>query len=168
MNLPEFAVRRPITIFMLFIAVVLFGLLALMRLPVDLMPSFEFPMVSVVTLYPGAGSEDIETNVTERFSASDFEGVSVQPMIDRSGYELILGSSIDPQFGPVILFGQGGTAVELIGDTSLELPPLTPRLAHELMGRTRVHRLLQGYRNRRPVDLDAVEHRLQLVDVTGP
>jgi HAE1 family hydrophobic/amphiphilic exporter-1 len=65
MNLSGFAVNRPIAVFMLFIGIVIFGLVGLVKLPVDLMPSFEFPMVSVVTYYLGAGSEDIETNVTE-------------------------------------------------------------------------------------------------------
>jgi len=65
MNLSGFAVKRPIAVFMLFIAIAIFGVLSFVRLPVDLMPSFEFPMVSVITYYLGAGSEDIETNVTE-------------------------------------------------------------------------------------------------------
>ena len=92
MNLPEFAVRRPITVFMLFIAVVLFGLLALMRLPVDLMPSFEFPMVSVVTLYPGAASEDIETNVTELIedAVSTISGVEHVDSVSQTGISVIM------------------------------------------------------------------------------
>jgi acetyltransferase len=77
-----------------------------------------------------------------------------------AAYELIVGAHTDDPFGPVLLFGQGGTAVELIDDTSLELPPLNDHLAHELMARTRIHRLLLGYRNRRPVDLDAIADAL--------
>jgi acetyltransferase len=88
-------------------------------------------------------------------------GFSVQPMMRRpAAYELIVGAHTDDPFGPVLLFGQGGTAVELIDDTSLELPPLNDHLAHELMARTRIHRLLLGYRNRRPVDLDAIADAL--------
>jgi HAE1 family hydrophobic/amphiphilic exporter-1 len=92
MNLPEFAVRRPITIFMLFIGVVLFGALALMRLPVDLMPSFEMPMVSVVTLYPGAGSEDIEGNVTELIedSLSTISGVEHVDSVSQNGISAVM------------------------------------------------------------------------------
>src|SRR5690606_19751243 len=67
-----------------------------------------------------------------------------------------LGATVDPQFGPVIVFGHGGTAVEVIDDKALGLPPLNMRLARELMSRTRIHRLLQGYRDQPAVDLDAV------------
>ena len=65
MNLPSLGVRRPVTVLMLFLGVLLFGVLALTRLPIDMMPEFEFPVVSVVTFYPGAGAEDIEGSVTE-------------------------------------------------------------------------------------------------------
>jgi acetyltransferase len=76
------------------------------------------------------------------------DGVMVQPMIVRPGArELILGIADDPTFGPVIAFGRGGTAVEIINDKSLALPPLDMNLAHELVGRTRVSRLLPAYRD---------------------
>ncbi len=85
------------------------------------------------------------------------EGFTVQPMVDRpDAFELICGVIEDSQFGPVILFGQGGTAAEIIEDTALALPPLNMRLAHEVMARTRVHALLQGYRGRPPAALDDV------------
>jgi acetyltransferase len=85
------------------------------------------------------------------------EGFCVEPMTRRpNAFELIIGAFVDPQFGPVILFGQGGTAVELIRDRSLELPPLNMRLAHELINRTRLARLLRGYRDHPAVNLDAV------------
>lgn len=85
------------------------------------------------------------------------EGITVEPMIRRDhAHELIVGMIEDPQFGPVLLFGQGGTAVEVIADRALALPPLNMNLAHELMGRTRVHRLLQGYRDRPPAALDDI------------
>jgi len=92
--------------------------------------------------------------------AAGFEGVSVQPMINYAGYELIIGSSIDPQFGPVLLFGLGGTLVEVIRDRALGLPPLTSTLAHRLMEHTQVYRALAGVRGRRPIDIDALEDLL--------
>jgi HAE1 family hydrophobic/amphiphilic exporter-1 len=91
MNLPELSVRRPITIFMLFLTIVIFGALALLRLPVDLMPSFEFPVVSVVTLYPGAGAEDIETNVTEVMedAFSTISGVEHVDSVSQTGLSAV-------------------------------------------------------------------------------
>ena len=85
------------------------------------------------------------------------DGFSVQEMVRRSGaYELFLGAAVDPVFGPVILFGQGGVAVEVIGDAALSLTPLDLPLARQLIERTRVYRQLKGYRHRPPVNLDAV------------
>jgi acetyltransferase len=77
-------------------------------------------------------------------------------MIDRKGYELILGSSIDPQFGPVLMFGAGGQLVEVLQDRALGLPPLNTVLARQLMERTRIFRALGGVRGEQPVDLDAL------------
>jgi acetyltransferase len=88
-------------------------------------------------------------------------GFSVQPMIRRPGaYELIVGVTTDRQFGPMLLFGHGGTAVEVINDRALALPPLNLRLARELMSRTRIHRLLEGYRGQQPANLDAIASTL--------
>ncbi|MGE5624513.1 MAG: bifunctional acetate--CoA ligase family protein/GNAT family N-acetyltransferase [Bacillota bacterium] len=85
------------------------------------------------------------------------EGYAVQSMVQRrEAQELIAGIVTDAQFGPVILFGQGGTAVEVIADKTLGLPPLNMRLAHSLIRETRVYRLLKGYRDHASVDLDAV------------
>jgi acetyltransferase len=85
------------------------------------------------------------------------DGVTVQPMIHRPrARELIAGLADDPTFGPVVVFGRGGTAVEVINDKSLALPPLDMTLAHTLMARTRVYRQLAGYRDVPPADLDAV------------
>lgn len=85
------------------------------------------------------------------------EGFTVEPMISRSAaHELILGLADDPTFGPIMLFGSGGTAVEVLGDRAIALPPLNMMLAHELMSRTRIHRLLRGYRDRPAADLDAI------------
>jgi acetyltransferase len=84
-------------------------------------------------------------------------GWTVQAMARRpEAVELIAGAATDPVFGPVILFGQGGVAVEVIGDRALALPPLDLTLARDLVGRTRAARLLAGYRNRPPADVDAV------------
>jgi acetyltransferase len=85
------------------------------------------------------------------------DGFTVAPMIRRPhALELSLGAAVDPVFGPVIAFGHGGTAAELVADRAVGLPPLNMHLARELMSRTRVHRLLQGYGDRAPADLDAV------------
>ena len=84
-------------------------------------------------------------------------GFSVQPMVRRSdAYELIIGVLTDPQFGPIILFGQGGTAVEVIDDKALGLPPLNMHLARELIKHTRIYKLLAGRRHRPAVDMDAI------------
>jgi acetyltransferase len=84
-------------------------------------------------------------------------GFTVQPMVRRPrAHELILGMSEDVTFGPMLLFGAGGTAVEVLRDTSLALPPLDLKLAHDLMRRTRVFRLLEGYRDQPRADLDAI------------
>jgi acetyltransferase len=85
------------------------------------------------------------------------EGFTIEIMVDTgAGIELILGVSEDSQFGPVMLFGQGGVAVEQLADRSLALPPLNLTLAREMMEQTRVFRLLRGYRDRPAVDLDAI------------
>jgi acetyltransferase len=89
--------------------------------------------------------------------AARLTGFSVQQMARRPGaYELILGILDDLQFGPVVLFGQGGTAVEVIKDKALALPPLNMALARTMMRETRIHRLLEGFRDTPAVDLDAV------------
>jgi acetyltransferase len=75
----------------------------------------------------------------------------------KDGYELIIGSSPDPQFGPVLLFGTGGTLVEVFKDRALGLPPLTTTLARRMMERTKIYTALQGVRGRDPVDLAALE-----------
>jgi len=85
------------------------------------------------------------------------EGFSVQAMVRRpQAQELIVGASIDPLFGPVIRFGQGGTAAEVLADSALALPPLNGPLARALVASTRVSRLLQGWREVPPADLGAL------------
>lgn len=102
----------------------------------------------------------IEGRVRERAGGNHFLGVTVQRMVQRSGYELILGSSIDPQFGPVLLFGAGGELVEVLKDRALALPPLTTNLARLVMERTRIHTALKGVRGRASVDMPALEQLL--------
>jgi acetyltransferase len=85
-----------------------------------------------------------------------FQGVSVQPMTQGRGYELILGSGVDPHFGPIILFGWGGEMVEVMQDRALTLPPLNNTLAMRLIERTRIFRALPGVRGRKAVDVKAL------------
>jgi acetyltransferase len=93
--------------------------------------------------------------------ANAFDGVTVQPMVDlRHGYELFLGSTTDPQFGPVIAFGLGGVLIEVIADRSLGLPPLNTTLAKRMIERTRAFKALQGVRGRPAADLSAVAELL--------
>jgi acetyltransferase len=100
---------------------------------------------------------DISASVTEKAGARHFQGVTVQPMVQFDGYELILGCSLDAQFGPVLLFGSGGQLVEVFKDRALGLPPLTTTLARRMMERTQIFKALQGVRGRKPVDLAALE-----------
>ncbi len=102
----------------------------------------------------------IESSVAAKVGAQHFQGVTVQPMIKLEGYEIILGSSIDPQFGPVLLFGLGGQLVEVFKDKSLALPPLNTTLARRMMEQTRIYKALKGVRGRASVDLPALEQLL--------
>jgi acetyltransferase len=99
----------------------------------------------------------IRDAVTAKASAADFLGVSVQPMIKLDGYELIIGASPDPQFGPVLLFGMGGTLVEVFKDRALALPPLTTTLARRMMEQTTIYKALKGVRGKKSVDMAALE-----------
>ncbi len=104
---------------------------------------------------------EIEAAVTAAAGGGGFLGVTVQPMVTRrGGYELIVGATVDEQFGPVLLFGAGGELVEVLRDRALALPPLTSTLARRLMERTRIFTALQGIRGRPPVDLAALEQLL--------
>ncbi|MFA5250906.1 MAG: GNAT family N-acetyltransferase, partial [Parachlamydiales bacterium] len=97
----------------------------------------------------------ILASVLKKVGEGHFQGVTVQPMINlSSGYELILGSSIDPQFGPVILFGTGGQLVEVFEDSALALPPLNANLAQRVMKKTKIYKALKGVRGRQSADLD--------------
>lgn len=103
----------------------------------------------------------IEEAVGRLEGPEHFQGVTVQPMVDLSeAYELIVGSSPDPQFGPVLLFGSGGTLVEVFKDRALGLPPLNTTLARHMMQRTKIYQALKGIRGRDPVDLEVLEKLL--------
>ena len=102
----------------------------------------------------------IQTSVAEKAGAEHFGGVTVQPMAKLDGYEVIIGSSLDPQFGPVLLFGSGGQLVEVYKDRALALPPLNTTLARRLMEQTKIFKALQGVRGRKAVDLAALEQLL--------
>jgi len=95
----------------------------------------------------------MENAVNEKAGAGNFLGVTVQPMVKREGYELIVGSSVDAQFGPVILFGTGGQLVEVFRDRALALPPLNTTLARRMMEQTKIFEALQGVRGRAAVDI---------------
>lgn len=102
----------------------------------------------------------IAQNLERLGAAEAFQGVTVQPMVNLEGYELIVGSSLDAQFGPVLLFGTGGQLVEVFRDRALALPPLTTTLARRMMEQTLIYRALQGVRGRNAVDLAGLEQLL--------
>ncbi len=89
-------------------------------------------------------------------------GVTVQPMVERKGYEVIIGGKTDPVFGPTILFGMGGVGVELFKDFSIGLPPLNTTLIRRMMEETKIFQLLKGYRKAPPVNLMVLEETLLL------
>jgi acetyltransferase len=102
----------------------------------------------------------IRASVSEKAGLRHFGGVTVQPMISTEGYELILGSSIDAQFGPVLLFGTGGQLVEVFHDRALSLPPLNTTLARRFIEQTKIFKALCGVRGRKPVNLPALQELL--------
>ncbi|WP_374447512.1 GNAT family N-acetyltransferase [Stella sp.] len=108
-----------------------------------------------------AAAERMLRTVARHAPDARIAGFTVQPMVARPGaFELILGIVDDRTFGPVLLFGQGGVAVEVLDDKALGLPPLDEVLAREMIGRTRVSRLLAGFRGRPPADVDGIVHAL--------
>jgi acetyltransferase len=108
-----------------------------------------------------AAAQGMHKRLRELKPDARLQGFTVQAMARRlDADELIVGVTTDPVFGPIILFGQGGIAVEVTADHAVALPPLNMLLARELVSRTRVSRLLAGYRNRPPADIDAVCHTL--------
>ncbi|MFN3232551.1 MAG: GNAT family N-acetyltransferase [Alphaproteobacteria bacterium] len=105
--------------------------------------------------------ETIQARVVEIRPDAAVDGYTVQQMISLSGaHELLIGAFVDDVFGPVIMFGQGGTAVEVVADRAVTLPPLNMMIAQRLMEETRVFKLLAGYRDRPAADLDAIKMTL--------
>jgi len=102
----------------------------------------------------------IETSCAKKAGKEHFLGVTVQPMIKLEGYEIIIGSSMDPQFGPVLLFGTGGQLVEVFKDRALGLPPLNATLARRMMERTKIYTALKGVRGRKSANIAALEQLL--------
>ncbi len=107
-----------------------------------------------------AAFQKMSDAVIAKFGQEAFDGVTVQQMIKLQGYEIILGSSIDPQFGPVLLFGSGGQLVEVYKDSEIALPPLNTTLARRLMERTKIYTALKGVRGRASVNMHALESLL--------
>ncbi|MBH1963917.1 MAG: bifunctional acetate--CoA ligase family protein/GNAT family N-acetyltransferase [Comamonadaceae bacterium] len=109
-------------------------------------------------------AREMLTRITNSHPEARLDGFTVQQMVKmHQAQELIIGASVDPTFGPVILFGQGGTAVEVMKDSAMALPPLNAPLARALIERTRVSKLLAGYRDVPRVDMDAIVATLQAV-----
>lgn len=102
----------------------------------------------------------IATTITDTVGIEHVLGVTVQPMIHQDGYELILGSTLDVQFGPVLLFGTGGQLVEVFQDRALGLPPLNTTLARRMMEQTKIYTALQGVRGQTAVNLKTLEQIL--------
>lgn len=104
-----------------------------------------------------SAAEEMLNKIGKARPDAAIQGFTVQQMAARPGaHEVIVGVSPDPVFGPVIMFGHGGTAVEVIGDRSIALPPLNMVLARDLISRTRISKLLAGYRDKPAVDMDAL------------
>jgi acetyltransferase len=100
---------------------------------------------------------DMLRKVHELADRARIDGFTVQPMVRRPGaHELLLGVAEDSVFGPVVLFGHGGTAVEVLRDRVVGIPPLNLLLARDMIERTQVHRLLRGYRDRPPANIEAI------------
>jgi len=110
-------------------------------------------------------AREMLAHIGEERPDARIDGISVQPMIHgKLAHELIVGMTEDVTFGPVIMFGAGGTAVEVVKDTATALPPLDLKLAQDLIRETRISRLLGGYRDRPAADIDAIA--LTLVKVS--
>ncbi|HTQ35066.1 MAG TPA: bifunctional acetate--CoA ligase family protein/GNAT family N-acetyltransferase [Stellaceae bacterium] len=104
-----------------------------------------------------AASQAMVARIRRERPEARLDGIMVQRMIERPGaIELLAGLSNDAVFGPVVVFGQGGTAVEIVNDSAIALPPLNPLLARAQMERTRIWRLLQAYRGKPAAAIDAI------------
>jgi acetyltransferase len=102
--------------------------------------------------------DEIMANARAYNPKARIDGITLQKMVSEKGFEVILGSKRDPLFGPAVLFGMGGIAVEAIKDTSLELAPLTTKTARVLIDSTKISRLLRkGFRNLPPANMACLE-----------
>ena len=115
----------------------------------------------VLSLQNTKAVEDAINAITERVKQfnedAKIDGFIIQKMMQvKHQVELIAGMTHDPVFGPVILFGEGGVATEVIGDRAIALPPLNMALAKDLISRTQVSKRLKGYRDHAPVDRDSL------------
>jgi acetyltransferase len=102
----------------------------------------------------------IQQAVTEKLGAEHFDGVIIQPMIKSEGHELIIGSMVDPQFGPIMVFGAGGVLIHVIDDCSIGLPPLNTTLARRMIEQTKIYKILKGVRGQAPINLEILEQIL--------
>ncbi len=107
-----------------------------------------------------AAFEDIVNRARAARPEARIFGVTIQTQVEKSPLELILGAKKDPQFGPLLLFGLGGVLAEVLQESSVDLPPLNLLLARRLMERTRIYKILKGYRNIPPANLDLFEEVL--------
>ena len=96
----------------------------------------------------------------EKVPNAVIQGVTVQPMISRIGYEVILGAQTDSLFGPVVLFGMGGVGVEIFKDVTIGLPPLNQNLAKRMIEETKVYNMLKGFRNMPPANMKLLEETI--------
>lgn len=101
--------------------------------------------------------DEILRRAREYAPNAQIQGVTVQPMVKKRGHEIILGARTDPLFGPVMVFGRGGTDVELYRDIAVGLPPLNQTLARRMMEETKVYQLLKGYRDIPPANILLLE-----------
>jgi acyl-CoA synthetase (NDP forming) len=101
----------------------------------------------------GIDSDAKLAEIFRRFSAIDeFAGMIVEEIL--TGMELIIGAKIDFQFGPIVVLGMGGTAVEIYQDTSIRMAPLTPKDVLSMIKNLKAHRVIEGYRGSEPVNLN--------------
>lgn len=104
---------------------------------------------------------DMLARITAKLPKARIDGFTVEPMINRpDALETIVGMSVDQTFGPMLLFGAGGVAVEVLRDSALALPPLDMHLARQMIDETRISRLLKGYRDHAPADIEAIADML--------
>lgn len=107
-----------------------------------------------------AAFEEITSSAHQHVPEAQIMGVTIQPMVKPIDFELIVGTTKDPQFGPMLLFGLGGIYAEVLKDVAMELPPVNLMLVERLVQRTRVSKMLQGFRNLPPANLEKLGEML--------